>query len=182
MPVAVDVIGIGAGVVDRLDELDYEIIPVNVAHAAKNRDGDTLKDAAGLLEFVNLRSYVWWHLRDRLNPDGDEPLALPLDDRLTGDLCAPHYTYTSDGKIKVESKDDIRKRLKRSTDGGDAVCLAVYVDVYNTTTGTSDGMIQAFAIGQSLGFWSSDNAGLDTALDPDGNWWSAAGGKFRRKS
>ncbi len=60
-----------------------------------------------------------------MNPDA---IALPPDnDRLTGDLCAPKYTDTSDGKIKVESKDAIRKRLKRSTDGGDAVALVLSI-------------------------------------------------------
>lgn len=128
IPIAVDVIGIGAGCVDRLKELEYNVTGVNVAEAARTPNGKPLKDITDTFEFVNLRSWLWWHMRDCLNPMNPDAIGLsPDDDLLTGDLCAPKYTYTSDGKIKVESKDDIRKRLKRSTDGGDAVALALYM-------------------------------------------------------
>lgn len=46
---------------------------------------------------------------------------------MTGDLCTPTFSYTSSGQIKVESKDDIRKRIQRSTDGADALGLALYL-------------------------------------------------------
>lgn len=117
--VAIDVIGVGAGVYDRLNELQYKVIAVNVAESTD------LKDASGKLEFVNLRSAAWWILRDALDPEGDNPLALPIDDILTGDLTAPTWTYTSTGKIKVESKDDIRARIGRSTDAADCLALAL---------------------------------------------------------
>ena len=56
----------------------------------------------------------------------DASLALPPDDLLIGDLVAPRYSVTSTGKIQVESKDEIRKRLGRSTDSGDAVVQACF--------------------------------------------------------
>lgn len=126
VPIAADVIGIGAGVVDRLKELDFRVEGVNVAAAAVDNFGRPLKDVTGTFEFINIRAYIWWLLRDALNPDRPEALALPPDDKLTGDLTAPTFSYTSRGQIKVESKDEIRKRLKRSTDGADAVGLALY--------------------------------------------------------
>lgn len=126
-PVAVDVIGIGAGVADRLKELQYKVTGVNVSESATDEQNKPLKDSTGLLEFFNLRSYILWRLRDALNPDNPAALALPPDDKLTGDLTAPKYTYTSKGQIKVESKDELRKRLGRSTDGGDAVGLALFI-------------------------------------------------------
>ena len=46
------------------------------------------------------------------------------DDDLLGDLCAPKWRLMSGGKILIESKDDIRKRIGRSTDVGDAVVYA----------------------------------------------------------
>ena len=46
------------------------------------------------------------------------------DDTLVGDLTAPRWKVTGGGKIQVESKDDIRARLGRSTDDGDAVVMA----------------------------------------------------------
>lgn len=73
-----------------------------------------------------------------MNPDA---IALPpQDDRLTGDLCSVMYTYTSDGRIKVESKDDVRKRLKRSTDGADAVALALYMSYLATAKSSWEGV------------------------------------------
>lgn len=125
VPVQVDVIGIGAGVVDRLREQGYSVSGVNVSESAKDEDNADLTDDSDELMFVNLRSYLWWRLRERLDPDGTDPIALPPDDRLTSDLTAPRWKETSSGRIKVESKDDIRKRIGRSTDYGDAAALAV---------------------------------------------------------
>lgn len=129
VPIGVDVIGVGAGVVDRLKEQKYSVTGVNAASAAKDDNGQSYKDTTGTFEFINMRSYLWYGvLRWALDPDNPEPLALPPDDRMIGDLTAPKFSYTSKGQIQVESKDDIRKRLRRSTDAADAVALAEYVN------------------------------------------------------
>jgi len=113
----VDVIGIGAGVVDRLREQGFDAVGVNFGA------GTDRTDKSGEVEMLNVRAAAWWGMRERLMED---KIALPIDDELTGDLVAPRYGYTSSGKLKVESKDDIRKRLGRSPDAGDAVVLAYY--------------------------------------------------------
>ncbi len=85
----------------------------------------------------NCRSEGWWSLREILEPPYSR-VALPPDDELVGDLTALHYDHTSDGKIRVEGKDDIRKRIGRSTDRGDAVMQAFrlssgsWADAYGT--------------------------------------------------
>jgi hypothetical protein len=117
----VDVIGIGAGVVDRLREQGFK---ATVAFNAS--EGSDRKDRSGELEFLNLRAAAWWNLRELLDPAYGASLALPPDDLLTGDLVAPHFKMTSSGKIQVESKDEIKKRLGRSTDSGDAVVQACF--------------------------------------------------------
>jgi hypothetical protein len=117
----VDVIGIGAGVVDRLREQGFK---QTVAFNASERS--TRKDRSGELEFLNARSAAWWSLREALDPAYGPVLALPPEDDLIGDLTAPHYSVTSSGRLQVESKDDIRKRLGRSTDCGDAVVQACF--------------------------------------------------------
>jgi hypothetical protein len=53
-------------------------------------------------------------------------LLLPLHDGLKQDLTEPRWELTSSARLKIESKDDIRKRLKRSTDFGDALALTYY--------------------------------------------------------
>lgn len=123
-PILVDVIGVGAGVVDRLREQGFAVTGVNVSESARDAYNNDFTDPSGELTFINLRSYLWWMLRDCLDPDNPDAIALPPDDRLTGDLTAPKWKPTSNGRIQVESKDDIRKRIGRSTDAADAVALA----------------------------------------------------------
>jgi hypothetical protein len=117
----VDVLNMGAGVVDRLREQGFKRTVAFNASA-----GTTRKDRSGELGFVNTRAAAWWWLRENLDPAFDPTLALPPDDLLIGDLVAPRYEVTSTGKIQVESKDEIRKRLGRSTDSGDAVVQACF--------------------------------------------------------
>lgn len=120
--VVADSIGVGAGLVSRLRELDIETIAFNAGEVT------AVTDASGELGFRNKRSAAWWGMRERLHPESGEAIALPDDPRLIGDLTAPRWTVTSSGKIAVESKDDIRKRLGRSTDYADPVIQAFWGD------------------------------------------------------
>jgi hypothetical protein len=114
----VDVIGIGAGVVDKLKEQRLAVVTFNAAERS------TRQDRSGELGYINVRAEAWWKLREALDPAFQPTLALPPDDLLIGDLTAPHWKVQSGGNIQVESKDDIKKRLGRSTDSGDAVVMA----------------------------------------------------------
>ena len=116
----IDVVGVGAGVVDRVRELGHEV----VAFSAGSKTDK--KDLSGEMGFDNKRSAAWWNLREMLDPNNDIGVAIPPDDMLTGDLTAPHWKVLSGGKYSVESKDDIRKRIGRSTDDGDAVVQAFW--------------------------------------------------------
>ena len=119
----VDVIGIGAGVVDRLREMKVgDIIAFN---ASEHSDQ---KDKSGELGFVNKRAAIWWGMHELLDPANANNIMLPVDDDLLGDLVAPHWKVMSGGKIQIESKDEIKERLGRSTDCGDAVTMAFFDD------------------------------------------------------
>jgi hypothetical protein len=120
MTAVVDVIGIGAGVVDRLRELGVAVDGFNASA------GTSRRDASREMGMANCRAAAWWGLRELLDPSRSHDIALPPDDRLTGDLTAPHWRVMSGGKILVESKDDIKKRIGRSTDDGDAVTMAFW--------------------------------------------------------
>lgn len=113
----IDVVGIGAGVVDRLREQGFEVMSFNTGERTR------LTDKSGEVGFADTRSAAWWMFREALSPQSDRPIALPDDSYLIGDLTAPTWRMTSTGKIKVESKDDIKKRLGRSTDSADAVIM-----------------------------------------------------------
>jgi len=119
-PCFVDVIGYGASAYDYLNhQSDIDAHAVNVGTAS------TARDKTGKFGFANLRSEIYWRLREALDPQSDHELALPPDRRVKADLCAAHYEVQKSG-IKVESKDRIKKRLGFSPDYGDAIMLAWY--------------------------------------------------------
>lgn len=128
---SIDVIGVGAGVYDRCKELGLNVEAFDV------RKKTTRKDATGSFGFMRLRDAAWHNLREMLDPARGATLALPPDDELLGDLTALHFQHMSDGKIKVEEKADLRKRIGRSPDRGDAVVAAMwaaqgsFLDIYN---------------------------------------------------
>lgn len=130
--VNVDVIGVGASVFDALIGLGYQAYPLNGA----GRSDAT--DRTGRLGFANKRAEWYWTLREALDPDFGENVALPPDRELKADLTAPRWKLTVRG-IQVESKDDIIKRIGRSPDCGDALVYSVA-----QPEGPSDGMVEYY--------------------------------------
>lgn len=116
--VKVDVIGIGWGVVGGLEAArkagrhSAEIIGVNVAESSADPS-----------KFPNLRSEVWWMMRD-LARQGALDLRL-VEDETIYQLTAPEYKIVG-GRTVVEPKAETRKRLRRSPDRADALNLAYY--------------------------------------------------------
>jgi hypothetical protein len=110
--------GYGGGVVSHL-KTHHDI------HAVKflgsEADGGRTKD--GSLGFYNVRAASWWALREALDPENDENVELPPDQKLEAQLTAPTWELKKN-LILVESKDDIRERLGSSTDRADAVIMA----------------------------------------------------------
>jgi hypothetical protein len=109
----VDVIGIGAGVYDRLHEMGYPAIPVNVAESP----------AMNPVKYDRLRDELWGMARDWLETrrgkvwDGSE------DQDLIAQWTTPKYKILTNGKIKIESKDDMKKRSVASPNIADAANL-----------------------------------------------------------
>jgi len=96
--------------------------PMKIIHCNAKRimvaSSPTEKSELG--EFGLLRDQLWWAVREWLKTD---PTAmLPPSERLTEELIVPEYVIQG-GKIKVTSKDDMRKQLNRSPDEGDSLCL-----------------------------------------------------------
>lgn len=120
----VDVIGIGAGVYDRLDEVKedladgYEIyiVPVNVGESPSSEENKR--------KYSNLRAEIYWHLREQFRPeDGKSKISIPNDPELKKELSEIRYKIGSERTIKIEDKEDMKKRLGRSPDKADAVAL-----------------------------------------------------------
>ena len=111
----VDVIGVGAGPYDRLKQLRDNVKPYDVTRRTD------MMDETRTFTFQNVYSAAWWLLREALDPQGNPTLCLPDDDLLIADLTAPGWQVLTGSVIKVEPKEMVKKRLKRSPDAGDAV-------------------------------------------------------------
>jgi phage terminase large subunit len=110
--IMVDSIGLGAGVADRLRELGFDVVDVNVGEAPSSGD-----------RFMRLRDELWWKGREWFEKRN---VCLPPGcDKLIAELTAPTYTFASSGKIIVESKADLKKRGIRSPNQADALLLSL---------------------------------------------------------
>ena len=114
----VDVIGVGSSAYDSLAAMYTAVYPVNVSTAS------TYRDKSGKLRMRNLRSELHWRMRDALDPESGVELALPDNREVLADLCSARYKPLMGGVVEVESKEDIKARLGRSPDVGDALLLA----------------------------------------------------------
>ena len=103
-------IGVGAGVYDRLNERGLPVVPCNVA----SRASDPRK-------FKNLRAEIFWGLREAFEDgliDLDED-----DDELASQLVSLRWWVDSSGRIVIESKDEMKKRGMPSPDRADALAM-----------------------------------------------------------
>lgn len=108
--IMVDVIGMGAGVADALRAAGMNVRDVNVAESAALNPG-----------MNKLRDELWFALREWLYT---RAVKLCRHDGLREELLAPTYGFApQSGKLKVEAKDDIKKKIRRSPDIADAICL-----------------------------------------------------------
>jgi hypothetical protein len=107
----VDVVGIGAGVADRLAELGYPVVPVNAGAASSDPE-----------KWQNLRCEMYWTIREMFR---NQEIAGPLDDIAMGQGASVRYRYLSRYPMPViESKDEAKRRGVASPDRFEALMLA----------------------------------------------------------
>lgn len=138
--VGIDSVGVGASTVNEMRRLGLKVRHISGGtRAVPGLDTDLLwseteVDLEGKLrptgptviqaeKFRDMRSQVWWRLREDLRLGR---IALPHDEELWQDLTTPQYG-TPNNKITVESKDQIKKRIGRSPDKGDACVYGNFV-------------------------------------------------------
>lgn len=124
--VFIDGVGVGGGVVDRLKQLGFRCVDVNVGGVASHDD-----------RYFNLRAEMWGKLREWLKDRG----AIPDIEDLKNDLTAQRYKYDLRGRLQLESKEDMKKRGVSSPDMGDALALTFARPVALDLGGTSGGGI-----------------------------------------
>lgn len=110
--------GVGGGVTDMLKDRGFGQIVrgINFQSRAINEE-----------RYNNRRAEMWDGIREWLT----DTVQLPKDEGLMDDLCCVNKKYDTRGRLQLESKDDIKKRLGRSTDKGDALALTFAEPVYD---------------------------------------------------
>ena len=118
-PMHIDVVGVGSSPYDFLRHAKQQVIPINGAETS----GQT--DQSGKLRFGNLRTQLWWRMREALDPVNNTGIALPVDRQLLTELCAPEWKPSRLPTIYVESREEIIKRIGRSPDLASAYIMAL---------------------------------------------------------
>lgn len=130
--------GLGGGVTDRLREVKKEqklnrmvIIPIN---AAERIEIDTKEGKEAAKYYDDLMTHMWAVLRDLLE---QKQVELEDDAELFGQISCRKYTMASNGKLKLESKKEMKKRGLDSPDRADAVVLSCYLGKIKKYTGSA---------------------------------------------
>lgn len=125
---------LGAGVIDELVEMSIPVLTYNPSSASNLKQimGTDKKGGAKYKPiYHNLRAEAWCEAAKKLSsgildPDHNTMLSCTnMYPILQTQLCTPHYKFRT-GKILIESKDDIKTRLGRSPDHGDAYIIALW--------------------------------------------------------
>jgi hypothetical protein len=119
--VFVDGSGIGAGVVDRLRQLNFGVMDVNGGNSSINP------------RFLNKRAEMWWEMKEFI----EGLCELPPDPKLREELTAVEYDYTDKGRIRLDRKTDIMDKYGFSPDRSDALALTF---AYPVADYSDDGM------------------------------------------
>lgn len=120
--VKIDSIGIGFGVIGELRNMTgrglhgAHIQAVNVAEKPQEPD-----------KYLNLRAELWWEIGRGLSERrGWDLSSMANADAVVAQLLEPRWSIDAQGRIKIEPKEDVIKRLGRSPDNADALLLAFY--------------------------------------------------------
>ena len=130
--VRVDTTGNGGGVADSLRARDLHWLDVEDFVGSGKAVNDT--------KYLNARAESWFSVGEFVNAGG----ALPEDEEMELELGAPTYMFNKE-RTQVESKDSIKKRLGRSPDRADAVCMVTWK--YVAAENDNDGDGQKIAVG-----------------------------------
>ena len=125
--ICIDANGVGASPFDSLKRANVRV------HGILGQVRKGLRRLPGRSRMYNLRTWLYFCLRHILDPKFGFMPALPKDNRLRSDLIAVHFSdNVAGGQTLAESKEDIRGRIRRSTDDGDAVALSCFTAFMET--------------------------------------------------
>lgn len=127
-----------AGVTDRLREVKREegltrlfVVPIN---AAEKIETDTKEGKDAAEHYNNLTTHMWACLKELFE---NKEIEIEDEPDTFAQLTSRKYFMASNGKIQLESKDEMKKRGLGSPDRGDAAALAVYLGKIKRYTGSA---------------------------------------------
>lgn len=136
--VNIDDTGLGGGVTDRLKEVKREeklykmyVIPIN---AAEKIETDTAAGKDAARRYDDLTTDMWASMKDLLEK---KQIVLEDDEQTVAQLSSRKYGMTSNGKIKIEPKKEMKKRGLDSPDRADALALSLYLGKIKKHTGSA---------------------------------------------
>ena len=121
--IRIDDTGVGGGVSDRLREVQREAERGSVLPQCEVVPMGFGKKAWEPERFVDLRTEMWWNLGEQLRHG---TLSIPPEPVLFQQLSTPAMLQDSTGRLRLESKDSLRRRGLKSPDMADSPALAVY--------------------------------------------------------
>lgn len=119
-PVVIDIVGIGLNVAPVIAEAGFYVIGFQANARPRNTR-----------DFYDAKSEIYWEARgffedgdiSQLDPDGDEHTA-PYDDTTRAQLSTIMWATTNRGKIRIEPKEQAKKRGVKSPDRAEALIMA----------------------------------------------------------
>lgn len=151
--VNIDDTGLGGGVTDRLKEVRREeklyrlaVVPVN---AAEKIETDTKAGEVAATYFNNITTHMWASLRELLE---EKQIEIEDDSETFAQLSSRKYTMASNGKLQLETKEEMKKRNLVSPDRGDAAALSVYLGKIKKYTGSAPSQEALSNLGKSS-YW-----------------------------
>lgn len=154
----IDVVGVGSSPYDTLRRMGRNTRKIVGGAAALDADGNPLCDRTGMFGFADLRSYLFWHLKELLDPKYGDVLELPKDPELLAELSTPTWQATPLNRkpdpnrmtgepkkindnmayiVKVESNDSCKVRAGKSLDKASALIYAFWDGPLDTEGGAS---------------------------------------------
>ena len=107
--ICVDAIGLGAPVADRLSELGVPVQCINVSESHSSND-----------RYLRMRDEMWERAREWFYK---RDCRIPNDEPFIGEICLIKWKPTSNGKMKVITKDEMKHDIHRSPDRSEAFCF-----------------------------------------------------------
>ncbi len=132
----IDVVGIGSSPYDSLKVMyPGKVYPISAGERSDYVAMSKTDPPNPLFKMRNVRAAYHWQMREALDPTHGNDIALPPGNEIVSDLCAARYKLLAGGVVQIEEKDEIKKRIGRSPDVGEAIMMANYKPTFPVVPG-----------------------------------------------